>query len=85
MDGQEYLSIDKCDFDILTKGGTCYLSNLFNNDKALGASANRFLNENFQQLFLALKHLPGKALGTVAKDYAKKIFDSYPLDELVLP
>lgn len=67
------------------KGGKCYFNNLFNGDKSLGKSVNRFFNDNFLEIFRALKHLPEQALGAVMKDLTNIIFSSFTFDELFLP
>lgn len=84
-DGQKYLNVHKFECDVAIKGGRCSFKNLFNGDKRLGESVNRFFNENFLDIFRALKHLPEQALGAVMKDLTNIIFSSFTFDELFLP
>jgi len=61
------------------------LENLFNGDKALGATTNQFLNENWQLIFDEIKRPIFKQIGRFIKDMMNNIFGSVPYAEMFLP
>ena len=61
------------------------MENLFNGDKALGATTNQFLNENWQLIFDEIKRPIFKQIGRFIKDMMNNIFGSVPYAEMFLP
>lgn len=84
-DGSRYIGVKSFNVDMTTKGGRAHLTNLFGGDKVLGRTVNNFFNENFQDLFGALKHLPQSFLAKAFKQHADSIFKAWPVEELLLP
>lgn len=84
-DNKKYFQADTFGWDISIKGGKSYFHNLFNGNKALGETVNRFLNDNVLDLFAAIKHLPAQAFGQIFKRVVNIFFDNYPIEELFLP
>ena len=81
-DGEKYLSLDSLTIDMRTKGGKVHLGNLFNGDKALGRTTNAFFNDNFMDLFGALKHMPEEFFTSSLKPAVQAVFDSFTVEEL---
>lgn len=84
-DKEDRLVVESVDINFTVKGGSCYFGNLFNNNKALSDGTNRFLNENFLDIFEALKHLPEQAFAVIAKEFTNLVFSRFPFDELLPP
>lgn len=82
-DGEKYLSVDSLTTDMGTKGGRVHFGNLFNGDKTLGRTTNAFFNNNFHDLFGALKQLPEEFFTISFTKAAKAIFDAFPINELL--
>lgn len=83
-DKKNHLIIDSFGWKISIKGGKSHFSNLFNGDKRLGNTINKFFNDNFMEIFSTFKQLPEQAFDYVFSDFANIIFRSFPLDELIL-
>ncbi|KAL5283568.1 to.2 family protein [Megaselia abdita] len=58
------------------------LENLFNGDKALGDNMNKFLNENWSDVFHELVHPVVTGLGETAREYISKTLENIPYNEL---
>lgn len=58
------------------------LDNLFNGDKALGDNMNKFLNENWSDIYHELVGPMEEGLGDVAKIYISKTLENIPYNEL---
>lgn len=58
--------------------------NLFNGDKLLSESTNRFLNENWTEILRELKPVLTKAIGGIYRAIADPIFNKFPYEELFL-
>lgn len=58
--------------------------NLFNGDKVLSESTNRFLNENWTEILRELKPVLTKAIGGIYRAIADPIFNKFPYEELFL-
>lgn len=43
---------------------------------------NRFMSENWEEVYKELKPVIDEAVGTLLRDVAKKVFDIFPYDEL---
>lgn len=58
------------------------LENLFNGDKALGDNMNKFLNENWSDIFHELVNPVVNGLGETAREYISKTVENIPYKEL---
>jgi hypothetical protein len=47
-----------------------------------GATTNRFLNENWREVFRTYKHLPEEAFGILFRDLTNKVLKHFPYKEL---
>lgn len=59
-----------------------YLGNLFNGDKSLGDSMNKFLNENWEDVFNELKGKIYEAFGLIFQSIINNVFAKYPYEEM---
>lgn len=60
------------------------LENLFNGDKALGDNMNKFLNENWSEVFQELVSPMLVGLSDVAREYTSKTLEDIPYNELFI-
>lgn len=58
------------------------LDNLFNGDKLLGDSTNKFLDENWKDIFSELQPAIIKTLEIINLSVPKPVFDAVPYSEL---
>lgn len=61
-----------------------YFGNLFNGDKALGEGTNKFMNENWFEIFKELKPVLNKAVGDICRRIISPIFAKFPYDQMFL-
>lgn len=60
------------------------MSNLFNGNKALGDAMNRFIKENWKNIFDDMKPSLFEAFAGIFKNMLNKIFSTVPYDEMFL-
>lgn len=60
------------------------LENLFNGDKALGESMNKFLNENWEVIFDEMKPVIDEAIGEIVKNIINNVFAKIPYKDLFI-
>jgi hypothetical protein len=48
-----------------------------------GETTNRFLNENWREVFQTYKYLPEQAFGILFKDLTNKVLKHFPYKELL--
>lgn len=60
------------------------LENLFNGDKLLGDTTNQFLNENWSDVINELKPALRDAIGLIAGNVIKAVFERFPYEEFWL-
>lgn len=60
------------------------MSNLFNGDKALGDNMNKFLNENWKEIFTELKPSIEEAFSAIFEVYSKRILERVQFKNLFL-
>lgn len=58
------------------------LANLFNGDRLLGDTTNRFLNENWRDVYSELRPAVSKSIADMNKSVVKPVFDKIPFAEL---
>ncbi|XP_055910644.1 uncharacterized protein LOC129945005 [Eupeodes corollae] len=78
-----YLDVKELKLNLNTSQVHFDMSNLFNGDKALGDNLNKFMNENWEDIYLEIK---GAVLDGFAKSYTgfiRALFASHPYSELI--
>lgn len=61
-----------------------YFQNLFNGDKVLGETMNKFLNENWQTVFMELRSGYEQTFGHIFKEISNNIFGKVPMNKIFL-
>lgn len=61
-----------------------YFSNLFNGDKLLGDTTNRFLNENWEDIYKEIKPAFVEAIGKVVETVINNVFTKIPYKDAFL-
>lgn len=82
--GREYLQFTDVKLDFTTTRLHMQFTNLFNGDKLLGESTNKFLNENWSDILNELKPVLKKAIGNIINGVVGPFFAKFPYDELFL-
>ncbi|XP_071440068.1 protein takeout-like [Hetaerina americana] len=80
--GVTYLDIQKFKLVHRVPGGSIHLTNLFDGDEKLGATMNKFLNENFKDVLGMVMKDFDETMGELMKGLAKRIFDQLPYNEI---
>ncbi|XP_071455302.1 protein takeout-like [Hetaerina americana] len=80
--GKTYLEIDEYKVRMIPNGASIYLGNLFNGEKVLGETTNRFLNENSRDVILELAPDLNEALSRLHQGLAQRIMNLLPLEDL---
>jgi len=83
-DKQEYFNVTDLQIDIIPRRVYYQFENLFNGDKALGDNMNKFLNENWNEVFSGIKDAIKRAFGAAFKEVATRIFSKIPMTEFEL-
>ena len=78
-----YFGVDDVKFDMDVGHATIHMDNLFNGNKALGDTMNRFISENWKVVYSELKPVINEAVSTIFKNVVEKIFNKFSLDELI--
>lgn len=80
--GEDFLEVQ--DLKWALDAGTSHFqfNNMFNGDKILGDTVNRFLNENSREAFRAYKYLPEQAFSLIFRDISKKVYRQFSFTEL---
>lgn len=83
-DGNKYVNITNYKIKFNPKRVTFRFDNLFNGDKLLGGTMNRFMNDNWEPVFGGI--IPGyeENFGNRFKDVANKLFHQVPF-EIIFP
>uniref|UniRef100_A0A1A9WGV7 Haemolymph juvenile hormone binding protein n=1 Tax=Glossina brevipalpis TaxID=37001 RepID=A0A1A9WGV7_9MUSC len=77
-DGNIYMKPEKFHMHVNIKRSIYNFENLFNGDKALGDNMNKFLNENWKDIFDETKDSISKEFGVVVKHVIEQVFAKYP-------
>ncbi|KAK9504720.1 hypothetical protein O3M35_010987 [Rhynocoris fuscipes] len=80
--GKKYYQFSEFDFSFTTSKVHYQFDNLFNGDKALGETTNKFLNENWSQVINELKPAIFKAFSVAFKSIGDSVFSKVPADEI---
>lgn len=81
---KSFMEVEDLQFKFNTTRLHLYLGNLFNGDKALGDNMNKFLNENWTEIFKELHPSIEAALAQAYKEIANRIFRKVPFNQIVL-
>lgn len=81
---ETYMRFTKYSIKFRPKSAKLMFENLFNGDKLLGDTMNKFLNDNWEIVFQEL--IPGyeETFGILFKDIANKLFTKVPLNKIFL-
>lgn len=82
--GREYLQFSDVKLDFTTTRLHMHFANLFNGDKLLSDSTNKFLNENWSDILNELKPVLKKAIGNIINGVVGPFFAKFPYDELFI-
>lgn len=80
--GKLYNHVDTKKWILDTDFATANFTKLFNGDPTLGNATNKFLNENWREMFETYKHLPEEAFGQYFYELENGFFHQFPLEEL---
>ncbi|XP_069689917.1 protein takeout-like isoform X1 [Periplaneta americana] len=83
-DGKKFIEMENLKWDIDVKDCHSQFNNLFNGDKLLGETTNRFLNENWREAFETYRYLPEEAFGVLFKNLTNNVVRQFTYDELYL-
>jgi hypothetical protein len=81
-DGKGYMQIDKSKLTYTTEKVLFDFTNLFNGNKALGETTNRFFNENWKLIHEELRPKFYEAIASIYQTLINKAFGTTPYDEL---
>ncbi|XP_055904269.1 protein takeout-like [Eupeodes corollae] len=84
-DGKMYLNVDKIHIDLEPKSTHFDFANLFNGDKALGENMNKFLNENWVEVYKELKPVISEAIGKILLTIANGVYSKHAYADIFLP
>lgn len=80
--GKTYVSIENLKLTFTTSRIHFDFQNLYNGDKLLGDSTNKFLNENWNDIFKEIKVNIFDAFGLIAENVVRNVFNKVPYQEL---
>ena len=83
--GKKYLNVDKVHLDLQPKKATFAFENLFKGDKTLGDNMNKFLNENWSEVYNELKPVIMEAMGKILLHICNGVFSKIEYTEMFLP
>ncbi|XP_037028821.1 protein takeout-like [Bradysia coprophila] len=76
--GKEYLQFKNVDVDFTTTRLYMYFEDLFNGDRVLGETTNKFLNENWYDILKELKLVFRDTIGGILKNIIGSVFAAFP-------
>ncbi|PNF31908.1 hypothetical protein B7P43_G07903 [Cryptotermes secundus] len=82
-DGDQYLNVQKVEWNIDAENCHFHFNNLFGGDKALGANTNAFLNKNWREAFDTFKYLAEEAFGILFRDLTNRVYRHFTYKELL--
>ena len=82
IEGKEYFQVKKLKTDFTTTKFRIRLNNLFNGDKALGETMNKFLNDNWKDILPEIKPSINHSYGKVFVKIISSVFSTIPYNEL---
>lgn len=80
--GEDFLGVEDVKWTIDVDNIHVQFNNLFGGDKLLGDTTNRFLNENWREVFKTYRYLPEEALGILFKDLSNRVVQHFPYKDL---
>lgn len=82
---QEYLQIENAKLKFTVKKIIFDFQNLYNGDKVLGDSTNKFLNENWNDIFQEIKANVFDAYALITENVLRNVFNKVPYNDLFAP
>lgn len=82
--GKAYMQVEKSRLTYTTDKVLFDFTNLFNGNKVLSDTTNRFFNENWMQIHEELRPKFYEAIASIYETLINKAFGSVPYDELFL-
>lgn len=82
--GKEYLGMEKFRLSFTVSRIHFDFQNLYNGDKLLGDSTNRFLNENWNDIFKEIKANIFDAFSLIAENVIRNVFNKVPYQDLFI-
>jgi Haemolymph juvenile hormone binding protein (JHBP) len=83
-EGKAYMQIEKSRLTYTTDRVAFDFTNLFNGNKALSETTNRFFNENWKEIHNELRPRLFEAIATMYESLLNKVFGTIPYDELFI-
>lgn len=80
--GEDFLEVQDLKWTLDAGTSHFQFNNMFNGDKILGDTVNRFLNENSREAFQAYKYLPERAFSLIFRDISNKVYRQFSFTEL---
>ncbi|CAH1404685.1 unnamed protein product [Nezara viridula] len=80
--GKVYVRIKSYSLKIEPTDVHLHFSNLFNGDKVLGDSTNKFLNDNWRDAYNTYRDLPENAFAQYLKVITNNVFEKFPAEEI---
>lgn len=77
-DGKDYIEVQRTKLNLVPKKIFFSLENLFNGDKILGDTMNKFINENSHEIFNELKPSIVEGIGAIITSVANGPFSKHP-------
>ncbi|CAB3360918.1 Hypothetical predicted protein [Cloeon dipterum] len=78
-----YVSLKDRTVKLEIGGATMHFDNLFNGNKQLGDTTNRFFNENWRDIVREIKPVLEDTIAEVVHGIVRQVFDLYPLEQLL--
>lgn len=83
--GKHYIKTDNIQVKVKFHKGSFQLEGLFGGNKELGATMNRFLNENAVEVLNEMKGTLESVWSELFGGLINRLFDSIPIEELYKP
>ncbi|KAF4528888.1 hypothetical protein B566_EDAN017381 [Ephemera danica] len=81
--GLTYISLRDRKVNLNIEGATMHFENLFNGNKQLGDTTNRFFNENWRDIVNEIRPVLEETIAEVIHGIVRQVFDLFPLEQLL--
>ncbi|XP_055851906.1 protein takeout-like [Episyrphus balteatus] len=82
-DGATYMDVKNVKLNLNTTKVDFKMDNLFNGDKELGDNLNKFMNENWMDIYSEIRQGVLDGFGKVYTEFIRNLFASHPYNELI--
>lgn len=82
--GKQYLSMENFKLSFTVSRIHFNFENLYKGDKVLGDSTNRFLNENWSDIFKEIRANIFDAFALIAENVVRNVFSKIPYEDLFI-